>query len=77
MFIGRLAIATALCLSIFLGMLERLAIAAGPPSPPIYEMALEEAWIAMPDGVLLAADLYLPKAQTSKESFPVLLEYLP
>jgi len=46
-------------------------------SPPIYEMSVREAWIPMPDGVRLSADLYLPQAKTGGERFPVLLEYLP
>ncbi len=55
-----------------------------PPSPPVYEMTVREAWIPMRDGVRLAADVYLPvvKGQDSREidasePFPVLLEYLP
>src|SRR5262245_17085155 len=48
------------------------------PSPPIYAQApVREAWIPMPDGVRLAADLSLPEAKKSGERFPVLLEYLP
>jgi len=46
-------------------------------SAPVYEMTLQEAWISMPDGVRLSADLFLPRAQKSGERFPVLLEYLP
>jgi uncharacterized protein len=40
-------------------------------------IALREAWIPMPDGVRLAADLYLPEGGTRTGRFPVLLEYLP
>ncbi len=60
------------------------------PSPPAYDVSMEEAWIPMRDGVRLAADLYFPKGSgpgaagatgagknRSKERFPVLLEYLP
>ena len=47
-----------------------------PPSPPRYEVALEEVRIAMSDGVRLAADLWRPK-DAAGERFPVLLEYLP
>ena len=55
-----------------------VASAAPPsPSPPKYGMRLEEAWIPMPDGVRLAADLYLPAGGAEGERFPVLLEYLP
>jgi uncharacterized protein len=53
------------------------ARAAEPPSAPRYDVELEEAWIAMPDGVRLAADLYLPDGAEQGERFPVLLEYLP
>ena len=38
---------------------------------------MTEAWIAMPDGVRLAADLYWPDGAHKNEQFPVLLEYLP
>jgi hypothetical protein len=62
-----------------------LSAAAGPASsareasPPIFEMRLEEAWIPMPDGVRLAADLFLPSGPKAERGarFPVLLEYLP
>lgn len=59
------------------------AVTAGPPSvsrepsPPVYEIARQEAWIPMPDGVRLAADLHMPKGRRGRERFPVLLEYLP
>jgi predicted acyl esterase len=57
---------------------EGARTAAPPePSPPRYEIALEEAWIPMPDGVRLAADLFMPKGGATGERFPVLLEYLP
>jgi len=46
-------------------------------SAPTFDVALEEAWIPMPDGVRLAADLWRPKGCRDKERFPVLLEYLP
>ena len=47
------------------------------PSPPVYEISLREAKVAMPDGVRLAADLYLPTGGPVGARFPVLLEYLP
>ena len=53
------------------------AFAAAPPSAPQYGIALREAWIPMPDGVRLAADLYMPDGARPEETFPVLLEYLP
>jgi hypothetical protein len=42
-----------------------------------YEIAFREASIPMPDGVKLAADLYLPQGGKRTDRFPVLLEYLP
>lgn len=51
--------------------------AADAPSAPEYEVRLEESWIAMPDGVRLAADLYMPDGGDDDDVFPVLLEYLP
>ena len=47
------------------------------PSAPIYEIDLQETWIPLPDGVRLAADLFVPKGGEEGERFPVLLEYLP
>jgi uncharacterized protein len=47
------------------------------PSPPRYGIEIREAWIPMPDGVRLAADLYVPTGGRAGERFPVLLEYLP
>ncbi len=38
---------------------------------------IAEAWIPMPDGVRLAADLYWPKEYVAGRKYPVLLEYLP
>ena len=50
---------------------------AAEPSAPRYGMELKEAWITLPDGVRLAADLYVPTGAAPDEKFPVLLEYLP
>jgi len=47
------------------------------PSPPTFDVALEEAWIPLADGVRLAADLWRPKGPGDRGKFPVLLEYLP
>jgi len=47
------------------------------PSPPTFNVALEEAWIPLADGVRLAADLWRPKGPGDRGKFPVLLEYLP
>lgn len=49
----------------------------GESSDPTFDVALEEAWIPMPDGVRLAADLWRPKGPGDNGRFPVLLEYLP
>ena len=46
-------------------------------SPPTFEVTMEEAWIPMPDGVRLAADVWRPKRAGDAGRFPVLLEYLP
>jgi hypothetical protein len=53
------------------------AAAAAEPSPALYRIELREAWIPLPDGVRLAADLFLPTGGAAGERFPVLLEYLP
>src|SRR3990172_8029151 len=53
------------------------ALSAVEPSPPVYEIAMSEAWIPMPDGGRLAADLFMPSGGAPREKFPVLLEYLP
>jgi putative CocE/NonD family hydrolase len=57
--------------------LAGVARAEGEPSPPSHEIGFREASIPMPDGVKLAADLYLPSGGRAGERFPVLLEYLP
>jgi len=36
-----------------------------------------EAWITMPDGVRLAADLWVPESTEADATYPVLLEYIP
>jgi len=51
--------------------------AAAETSAPAYEIRLQEAWIPLPDGVRLAADLFVPTGGAPGERFPVLLEYLP
>jgi len=53
------------------------ALALDPPSPPVYGVRMEQAWIPMRDGVRLAATLYMPDGAKPQEKFPVLLEYLP
>ncbi len=51
--------------------------AAQAPSVPEYQVEMQEAWISMPDGVRLAADLYMPAGDVEGKAFPVILEYLP
>jgi putative CocE/NonD family hydrolase len=46
-------------------------------SAPNYEINLQEAWIELPDGVRLAANLFVPTGGEEGERFPVLLQYLP
>ncbi|NOR19094.1 MAG: CocE/NonD family hydrolase, partial [Xanthomonadales bacterium] len=46
-------------------------------SKPDYGIEMREARIAMPDGVLLAVDLYMPVGGQAGERFPVVLEYTP
>ena len=53
------------------------AMAVDAASPPQYGVVIREAAIPMPDGVMLAADLYMPTGGAVDERFPVLLEYLP
>jgi len=43
----------------------------------LYKFSIEKRWLTMPDGVRLAASLYIPKAKRRGEVFPTLLEYLP
>ena len=54
-----------------------LALVAACGERTSHEIEIEEAWIPMPDGVRLAADLYMPDGAEPGERFPVLLEYLP
>ena len=50
----------------------------GQPAPD-REAGIEirEVWIPMPDGVRLAADLYMPADAPDTDRLPVILEYLP
>lgn len=51
--------------------------APAEPSSAVYGIELREARIPMPDGITLAADLWMPAGGAADERFPVLLEYLP
>src|SRR3982074_27988 len=64
-------------LSGFLNAFLGDAFANEPPSPPVYDVRMEQTWIPMKDGVRLAATLYTPDAAKPGEKFPALLEYLP
>jgi len=46
-------------------------------SEPVYGIEIKTALLEMPDGVRLAADLYVPQGAAEHERFPVLLEYTP
>jgi putative CocE/NonD family hydrolase len=50
-------------------------VAAG--SVAQYRVEMRETRIEMPDGVHLAADLYLPTGGGEGETYPIILEYLP
>jgi putative CocE/NonD family hydrolase len=41
------------------------------------EPTIETAWIPVPDGIRLAADIYMPAGAGKKDRYPVLLEYTP
>lgn len=41
------------------------------------EIDITEAWITLPDGIRLAADIYWPADADKNARYPVLLEYLP
>lgn len=58
-------------------LLSAVVLASEPPSPPVYGVRMEQAWIPMKDGVRLAATLYMPDGAKLGETFPALLEYLP
>src|SRR5271170_3619011 len=53
------------------------ASAREPPSPPVYGVRMEQAWIPMKDGVRLAVTLYMPDGAKAGEKFPAILEYHP
>jgi len=73
--LGASVTACVLCLP--LGCVGSPVIADETLPPAADDIERREVWIAMPDGVRLAADLYLPKKIQPAERFPVLLEYIP
>jgi len=62
---------------LFAALVAAAADAREPPSSPDYGMVIKEAHVTMPDGVRLAADLYMPTGGEAGDRFPVLLEYTP
>ena len=73
--LGASVTACVLCLP--LGCVGSPVIADETLPPAADDIERREVWIAMPDGVRLAADLYLPKEIQPAERLPVLLEYIP
>ncbi|MGZ4733884.1 MAG: CocE/NonD family hydrolase, partial [Terriglobales bacterium] len=65
--------------------LATLMLAAGSPcpafavepSPPTYNIRMENGWIPMKDSVRLAVTLYMPDGGKAGEKFPAVLEYHP
>ncbi len=53
------------------------ALALEPPSPPAYNIHMENTWIPMKDGVRLSVTLYMPEGGKAAEKFPAVLEYHP
>ncbi len=75
----RIKITTLICLS-FLCLLSgffRLGFAYEAPSEARYGVGIRPVMVAMPDGVKLALDLYLPEGADAGARFPVLFEYYP
>ena len=69
-----------LWISLALGLLALTAEAGSQARLPdvTHEgIEIKEVWIPMPDGVRLAASLFMPADRDSTDRFPVLLEYLP
>jgi uncharacterized protein len=65
------------CNLLTLVFLSSTVCATEPPSPSVYGVRMEQAWIPMKDGIRLAATLYMPDGAKPREKFPALLEYLP
>ncbi len=58
--------------------LSILSASPAPKAPPsLHTVSMVQQWIPMPDGVRLAATLYMPSEAKPGEKFPALLEYLP
>jgi putative CocE/NonD family hydrolase len=65
-----------LCAILLLLLLASGGKAVAVPAPES-GIRLEPAWVEMPDGVRLAADLFMPRGASEEQRCPVLLEYLP
>ena len=68
---------SSLVLIVLMLMAPTMASALEPPSPPTYNVRMEDTWIPMKDGVRLAVRLYLPDGAKAAEKFPAILEYHP
>ena len=70
---------TVVLFGFFLSLLAMRSFASSPqtPVPPRYGVRMVQQWIPMPDGVRLAATLFMPDGAKPGEKFPALLEYLP
>ena len=69
-----------LWITLTLGLLTLTSVADGQSRLPdvTHEgIEIKEVWIPMPDGVRLAASLFMPANREATDTFPVLLEYLP
>jgi predicted acyl esterase len=67
-------------ITLSVGFLTLTAVADGQSRLPevTHEgVEIKEVWIPMPDGVRLAASLFMPANREGTDAFPVLLEYLP
>jgi len=65
------------CILCFIFLYSVSIFATELPSPAVYGVRMEQAWIPMKDGVRLATTLYMPDGAKPGEKFPALLEYLP
>lgn len=49
----------------------------GSAPPAVYGVRVQDTTVAMPDGVRLAVNVFLPEGAHAGERFPAILEYLP
>ena len=64
-------------LAVLPALLLAISGSAQPLPVKVAGIEIREVWIPMPDGVRLAADLYMPADAAETDRFPVILEYLP